>query len=454
MHSQRNILFIVVDSLRADAIDTEDAPFLSSLQDRMAHFRRAYAAECWTLPSHMSMFTGLLPRQHGAHFGTMSYNSSSPTIAEVLRADGYATEAVTRNFVFDGQIPGVLRGFERITRPLSTVPDWSLAPLFLAAAKPRIRRHLRETGFFHQGHRESVEFVRTFARSLLPADERVLDHLIETMVSHRQQQQPFFLFANLYDVHAPYPPQVDSVLRPWSTWAGMNENLLVPYALAQLGAHRYLCDGFRLPGAVRQLLVDRYRCAVRLMDRKLETFFAEAETRGVLDDTLVVLTSDHGEAFGEHDLYLHDASVYETHLHVPLWIGSADGEGSVIDDIVNTRDLFELFRRFAKSGQDENTEDTEETILDESYRQRHPYAEADHFHYTKLRDAAPRYRLDQRTIITAAQKFVRRGESFATYNLDEDPAEKRAVPMRTSSVAEAARAAGAGAAVAGFSEAD
>jgi arylsulfatase A-like enzyme len=98
-----NVLLLVVDSLRAASLKstTEEhpkTPFLRDLARRTITFRRAYAAECWTLPAHCSMFTGLLPSEHGAHFQTMGYFKSAPTVAEVLQQAGYHTELVSRNF--------------------------------------------------------------------------------------------------------------------------------------------------------------------------------------------------------------------------------------------------------------------------------------------------------------------------------------------------------------------
>jgi len=409
----QGIVLIVVDSLRSDSIRPDTTPFLYGLRHEGVWFDRAYAAECWTLPSHLSMFTGLMPREHGAHFGTMAYLRREPTIAELLQEKGYATEAVTRNFVFDGNIPGLLRGFQRVFRPLAS--HSSAAAYFLALAKPRIRRHLRETGFFNAGHRESLDFVNAFARSLLPADEEALDTLLKRAVDFRSRGQRFFIFANLYDVHAPYPPQMNSILRPWSSWSGLIENILLPPALAKLGAHRYLCPGFTMPQLLQDQLRERYSAAVAMMDRKLETFFRELENQRLLDDSLVILTSDHGEAFGEHGLYLHDASVFETHLHVPLWIHTPRGDRGVVTDVVSTRDLFALLG---------DTDAHENTILDVSYREQRPFVEADHFHYPHLRDADPQYRVDQRAVITAANKFVVRGRSASVYDLQNDWSEE------------------------------
>ena len=76
----------------------------------MVTFRQARASECWTLPTHLSMFTGLLPSAHGAHFQSMAYAERTPTVAERFAAAGYHTEVVTRNSLFDGTIPGAMGG--------------------------------------------------------------------------------------------------------------------------------------------------------------------------------------------------------------------------------------------------------------------------------------------------------------------------------------------------------
>jgi hypothetical protein len=112
-----NVVLLVVDSLRGCSLAGRNAegpptPFLDRLGRETTVFRRAFATECWTLPSHCSMFTGLLPSEHGAHFGSMAYAGTAPTLAQLLAGAGWRTEIVTRNFVFDGTIPGVTRGFQ------------------------------------------------------------------------------------------------------------------------------------------------------------------------------------------------------------------------------------------------------------------------------------------------------------------------------------------------------
>ena len=412
------MILIVVDSLRRDY--WEGCAAVESLPRTSWAFRRAYATECWTLPSHLSMFTGLMPSEHGAHFQSMAYRGNAPTIAEVLGAEGYHCEAITRNHVFDGTIPGVCRGFDRVQRPVSPrLPG--LVELFLAAAKPRFRRHLTNTGFFHSQHRSNARFMRDFAAALLPADDRALRVALDTIGEQRAIGRPHFVFANLYDVHAPYPPHAESVLRPWSSIDGMIENLTMPVALAHLGEHRYLRQGFSLSDACRRRLRGRYADAVKISAKRLSEFLSELDCMGVFDDTLVILCSDHGEAFGEHGLYLHDASVYETHVRVPLWIWHPREAGGVVDDVVSLRYLFDLMRR-AGCGLDVG----QGTILDPAFRRRHAFAAAEHFNYQRLVGVKPEFRRKQLAIIGSRGKVAFRGvgaASFYDLELDRDELE-------------------------------
>ncbi len=414
-----DVIFLVVDSLRAHPFAdgrVARTPFLDSLAQRAVFFSRAYSTECWTLPSHASMFTGAMPSEHAAHFHTMSYRGAAPTTAEGLDARGYQTELVTRNFVFDGTIPGIARGFRKRTEILSPSVGADVTAMFLAATKPRFRRHLRNTGFFHALQHGDQRFLAKFAQSLQPADARLLSYLAGRAAHLRRDNRPFFLFANLYDVHAPYAPSPDSLLRPWRTLSGVRENVLTPYALSRLGEHRYLRRGFRMAASVREMLERRYRRSVELMDEKLNRFFGELASGSVFDDTVIILTSDHGEGFGEHGLYLHDASVFETHLRVPLWVFTPSGDRGVVDDVVSTRHLFGLVDSMVGGTGDD-------TILDPAFRARNPIAYAQHYHYPHVRDAMPIYQSNQFSMISKTRKVIRRSGGTEAYDLCFDPGE-------------------------------
>jgi len=418
-----NVLLLVIDSLRASALSDgtdpalPDTPFLTELARSSTHFTRAYAAECWTLPAHCSMFTGLLPSEHGAHFQTMGYVGSQPTAAEILSAAGYHTEIVTRNSIFDGSMPGITRGFRRNATVLSSRSGLNPLSVMLALTKPRFRRQILTSGFFHPLQRQNRAFVRTFARATVPADREALDHLLMSMDQCRSRRQPFFFFCNLYDVHAPYPPVETSLFRPLRDPRTWPETLAMPFVLPKLGAHAYLRDGFSLGETARRLLLARYHRAIELMDAKLAAFYAAASAAGLLDDTLLIVTGDHGEAFGEHGVYLHDASVHEENVHVPLMVRHPERPGESVDDVVSTRDLFGILCAAARNG------DPRGTILDPAYRAAHPIAVAEHFHYAAARDAHPRHRRNLVAAIARDHKVIIRGDEVEIYDTARDPGE-------------------------------
>src|SRR5262249_34455737 len=152
------------------------------------------------------MFTGLLPSEHGAHFQRMGYRLAHATAAELLSRVGYRTELITRNPILDGSIAGLTRGFESNTAIFSSRHGLNPLSLMLTLSKPRFRRQILSSGFFSAAQRNSRAFVGRFARATVPADRETLAYVLARMEQHSRDKRPYFLFSNLFDVHAPYPP--------------------------------------------------------------------------------------------------------------------------------------------------------------------------------------------------------------------------------------------------------
>ena len=438
-----NVLLLVIDSMRAKSIDLNGesgptaTPFLRQLARESIRFTRAYATECWTLPTHCSIFTGRLPSEHGAHFQTMAYQADYPTVAEILSDGGYYTEIVTRNSIFDNSLPGITRGFVVNTRVTSSRSWLDPMAVMLALSKPRFRRQIVSSGFFHPRQVESRAFCSNFARATLPADREALLKVLESMKWCRDTGRPYFVFCNLYDVHAPYSPSCTSILRPFrdpSTWW---ESMRLPVVLPRLGSHAYLRRGFSLSDWDRLMLLGRYHTAIELADSKLRAFYEEALDAGLLDDTLLVVTSDHGEAFGDHDLYLHDASVYDVHLHVPLLVRFPDGRSEVVDDVVSTRHLFDVLLSAVRRGRHGPT------VLDAEFRAEHPIAIAEHFFYPHVPDARPCYRSNQVSAIVGDAKLIVRENEALFYDLSRDGEEMGATRGTLADFIDVARGQGA-----------
>jgi arylsulfatase A-like enzyme len=174
----------------------------------------------------------------------------------------------------------------------------------------------------------------------------------------------------------------------------------------------------------------------KLMDRKLAEFFARVRTDDSLDDTLLILVSDHGEAFGDHGLFLHDASVYETHLHVPLWIHHPAIGAGAVDDVVSTRHLFGLMRAAARGSR------IDDTLLDPEFRANHPIALAEHFYYPRIRRMAPQYRQNLTAAVSATHKVIIRSDGTQVFDLGADAAEQCPLPIEAGDFASTLRATG------------
>jgi hypothetical protein len=177
----------------------------------------------------MSMFTGLLPSEHGAHFQTMAFDGRALTAAELFARAGFETEVATRNSLFDGTVSGTVAGFQHRTRPLAELGRRApLVALLLALFKPRVARLMRRSGFFHALQKTNRDFVVTLARMGIPADQLVLHHALEQMARHRHRGTPYFLFMNLYDVHTPYSPSMESPFAPIRSFGDLMELLTLP----------------------------------------------------------------------------------------------------------------------------------------------------------------------------------------------------------------------------------
>ncbi len=439
-----NVVLIVVDSLRAQSLRRADeggprTPSFDRLDTESISFRRAYATECWTMPTHLSMFTGLLPSEHGAHFQGMSYQSAEPTIAELLARAGHHTEIVTRNPQFDGTTPGVTRGFVANTRLMGSagIAELPLGMIF-ALQKPRLRRMLASGGWYSLLQRRNAEFLTRMARVALPADHLVLTYLLERMAEHRRRNRPYFLFANLFDVHSPYGGSASSFFSSIGSMDGLRENLAMR-DLCRIQSHDYLRPGFRMAEWSRRALLRRYHRGIELMSEKLSAFFDGVRTAGLLDDTMIIVTADHGEAFGEHELFYHDASVYNVHLHVPLWIVHPELTPTTVHDTVSTRDLFSLMHEVGRGN------GVRGTILDPGARTSRA-ALAEHFHYPRVSEILSRYAQNIASAIVGDRKLVVRREGLQYFDLSSDPAERHPSECSVSGFEEICRRDGASAA--------
>lgn len=284
-----SILLFVYDTVRHDATSPYGAgaavtPAMARLAVDGLVYRNAYAHAPWTLPSHVSLFSGLLPSQHGTGVRTLRAPDSIEMLAEALAAAGYETRAVSEN-PWVGPEFNVTQGFQRVTM-------------------------LRE-------------------RSPMAEFEAAID----AALADRDPARPLFLFVNVMDAHGPYQPLMDGRLVNASTDQTATRDEIEASLQALKSAFCSRSVDFR---RWRPIWWQMYLSGVRGADDKLAVVRARLDAVRPL---ITVATSDHGQAFGEHHLTSHMYSVREPVIRIPLVVHGLDVRPAVIDAAVGSRNV-------------------------------------------------------------------------------------------------------------------
>jgi arylsulfatase A-like enzyme len=319
-----NVLLILFDTARRDALGPSAAPAVADLARRGVEAPDVHSAACWTLPSHAAMFTGLLPRAAGlARAPARTPQSCRPVVQahrdrllpEVFRRAGYATAGVSAN-LWIGEHSGFDTGFDEFR----SVESGRQGGLHDPSPRARARWAL-------EAARARVDDGADAARSILQG---------------WSTRGPFFWFVNLNECHSPYLPP-----RPYC-----DVGLLGRLRAAE-EARRYLTldaiwracvGGIEVPEDALERMRHLYAQSIRLMDDWLAAVLESLDARGALEETLVVVTSDHGENFGENGLMAHAFSLDERLTHVPL---VAAGPGA--DKLAGLVSLADLPRALARA---------------------------------------------------------------------------------------------------------
>jgi arylsulfatase A-like enzyme len=317
-----NVLLIVMDTVRARNLSVygyarPTTPRLEQFAKAGVRFDRAIATAPWTLPSHAAMFTGRFPHEMSADFRT-PLDGEHPTLAEALSARGYSTAGFVANTFFCNAENGLSRGFAHYEDYVVSPSEFALSASLVRAILNRdaVRRLIN----YHDviGRRSAEEINHAFLKWL-----------------ERQNSQPFFAFLNYLDAHEPCLPPA-----PFDEKFGTkieHERFRSVHLLRTSWRRRREKSS---PQA-QQADIDCYDGAIAYLDRQIGCLLDELERRGRLKNTLVIITSDHGEAFGENGHYGHIDSAYLAQLHVPLLISAPDvvPAGRVVTEAVSLRDL-------------------------------------------------------------------------------------------------------------------
>lgn len=284
MDTQPNVLLLVVDSLRYDAVfgdDSFDTPTIDRLADQGMNFSNCYSQGISTAPAMTAMLTGRYPLEYGGHW---YIEENQPTFAEQFQTNGYETGAIHSN-------PNVsrLRNFDK---GFDTFEE-NILPL-------------ETDGLLERAPDDVLRYANKFIRLLkrtpyLPAprvNRRLADWVDDT-------DEPWFLWTQYMDVHGPYLPGGDFTYRN-------------KFRAEKLWRKAAVNSPDEISDDEHEELLRNYRKEVEYFDTEVGEFLDTLDRRGDLDDTIVVIVGDHGDEFYEHERYGHGNLPYDELTHVPL----------------------------------------------------------------------------------------------------------------------------------------
>jgi arylsulfatase len=294
------LIVITVDTLRADYLSCYGNPkALTPSFDRLAAegqlFKNAFSQSTTTTPSHASLFTSLYLQDHNVYSNFEALGNKPRTMAEYFYGRGFATFGIVNMRHLNPEVGNLGQGFETFVR----------------------------SGFLRRAKTSIDEFLKW------------QDSLGE---------QPFFSWIHLADVHTPYrppppythfyyddderDPQKQSLGKVWS---------LLPDHMSDHPFFRSWLDGI----TDLDWVYAQYQGAVSYVDAQIGRLLGELEDRDLLHRVAIVLTSDHGEALGEHDMYFVHTGLYEPTVHVPLitYFPGSQRQGVMINEVTELVDV-------------------------------------------------------------------------------------------------------------------
>lgn len=335
----RSVIVVVADSVRGDIFEQEAHNFIAMSAQGLS-FRRAIAPAAWTLPSHVSMFTGLRPTEHRAVASGLPKTELRATVTAIvndciqrdallaprLQSRGIRTFSSTPN-PWLGAMTGLDRGFD----------DHDFFGFLDAghgrSARPTRRNASSKTQQLAGVARASWRHARWVADGRDKGAARVLARLKDFV---RRVDGPFFAFVNLIEAHEPHVhPATERRFRNRDHLKAIANAILQPGPVRAQRVRRHNWGVSSLPPELLNLWENAYRAEIRYLDAWLVRLSEVLETNGRLEDTTVIASSDHGENFGERGIVGHGLSLEESTARVPLGIWGADVPQETIDDPVS-----------------------------------------------------------------------------------------------------------------------
>ncbi len=428
LHKDRgrhNVILISMDTVRADHLSLygykrDTTPNLRKLAEQATLYTRAIASGDMTLTSHASIFTGMYSSKHGAHRVIPDYPVCRPldkkfhTLAEMLSENGYLTIGVVSNFSFLGN------GFE-IDQGFNYYDYRSRIPIVGRTKQYYLRQNFR---------RFVVNFISpSIYEDLRPAED-INNEVFKLIDKVKKGQDPFFLFINYMDAHWPYiPPLPFDSLFPGKRGG-------VTYSRYMKLKDQVMNFERNITGEEQSHLISQYDGGIAYVDFKIGELVQRLKDAGLYQNSIIIITSDHGEAFGDRAMMEHDGlSVYQDHVYVPLIIKFPDDNKShVVSEVVSVTDIMPTVLEVLGY---KISEDIEGKSLSGNSRERPINVISESFFKEKGGRYNSRFDRIERAIYSGSFKYINSTTGKRElYNILKDPEEKKNIYNSDSSISE------------------
>ena len=332
-----NVLIILWDTTRSDRLsmygyDLTTTPRMAKWAENAVVFENAMSPGMWTVPSHASLFTGKPPTTHGADVEWLWLDGHNTTLSEHFQANGYDTYAFSANPNLSASRLNLLQGFETIEMSWSS--RWK-RPVSRIAQKKLLKqdRSTEISPAFKKTGNDGGE--RTFTYNAGPVTHQAFTEWLD----RRASDKPFLAYLSYMESHKPRIPSLAARRRV----SGGDDEIRTQLH-TDLSFNSQLSYGFGQKSYTEEELVainHVYDACLVDLDDATADLLDDLEQRGVLDNTIVVFTSDHGELLGEHQLFGHRRSVYQALIHIPLIVSwPASLKGSRVTEPVSNMDTY------------------------------------------------------------------------------------------------------------------
>jgi uncharacterized sulfatase len=325
-----NIVWITLDSVRADhttmsGYDRDTTPNLQRITEQSdgRYFSNCFATGNGTPLSSASILTGTYPSRHGFKITNDALPAELNTVPELLAEQGYSTAGLSRNSYLSSGT-NLNRGFDRFEWIDRSTILKSVSPSVLANYLFKIRSH-------------SVGFSTDSAKHATPF---IMNETLKRWLNDLSHTQPFFLYAHYNEPHRPYYPPLPYLERytdnlPMTAKEAAERSMEIHKNIRDI-----ISNGYTISETDEKALIAMYDAEIAYTDEMVGRLFDQLQTLDI-GDTIIVVTADHGELFGEKGLLGHTITLNDAVTNVPLVIHGLDDLVVSEDDIVQHTDVMQ-----------------------------------------------------------------------------------------------------------------